>query len=123
MMLITLAQAKAQLRVTHDADDAEITEMIEAASAAVVSYLKSYADSFLDSSGNPTPIEGDSPSVIVGYVAPAQAIMACKIAVADLYKNREGQRDNAVPSEFGYGYPLPAAATALLYPLRTPTLA
>jgi len=112
MMFITLDQAKAQMRVTHDEDDEQIEEMIEAASATIYDYLKSAAAAFVDSS-----LEVDEDAV------PATVVMACKITVADWYKNREGQRDNAVPAEFGYGYSMPAAAIALLYPLRVPTLA
>lgn len=112
MMLITLEQAKRQLRVTHDDEDYEIEETVEEASAAIVRYLKpSGADAFLDTSGE-----------LIEEAIPVEVKRACKITVTDWWKNREGQKENAVPEQFGYGYALPQAAIALLYPMRDPTL-
>lgn len=110
--MITLEQAKAQCRVVHDEDDDEIEEFIDAASASIIKYLKDAALSFLDTSG-----------AIVDGAVPADVQMACKLEVAHLYKNREGQSDSKIPDQYGYGYPLCAAAIAKLYPYRTPTLA
>ena len=51
-LLCTVPEAKAQIGLDHDLDDAMVEEMIEAASGAVINYLKGDADRYLDSSGN-----------------------------------------------------------------------
>lgn len=111
-MIITLDQAKEQCRVVHSSDDEYFFELIDAATASIVAYMKGAAAVFLDSSGD----------VIIDAV-PADVVMACKLEVAHLYKNREGQSDSKIPDQFGYGYQLCAAATAKLYHYRVPTLA
>lgn len=118
MMLITLAQAKAHLRVTHDAEDDQIAEFIEAASEAVVAYLKSGADEFLDTPGDPTPIQ-DSSGDVVDYDVPARVKAATKILVGALFRNRDSVNPDADGWREGF---LPPAVTALLYPLRDPAL-
>lgn len=110
MELVNLDQAKVHLRVDHDEDDDDIQQKIEAASAAVVTYLKSGADSFVDTSG-----------AVVADV-PQDVQFATLLLVGHFYKNREAQGDSPVPAAYGYGY-LPLGVTALLYPYRTPTLA
>ena len=110
--LITLEQAKAQLRVVHDEDDTEIEEMIDAASEAIIGYMKTAAGVFLSTADE-----------VVDGAVPPDVQMACKVEVAHLYKNREGQSDSEIDPEFGYGYPLCKAAVAKLYRYRTPTLA
>jgi uncharacterized phage protein (predicted DNA packaging) len=112
MSLITLEQAKLQCRIVHDEDDDEIQEMIDAASVSIISYMGSASEIFVDTSGE----------VAIGAV-PADVQMACKLEVAHLYKNREGQSDSKIPEQFGYGYPLCAAAIAKLFHYRTLTLA
>ena len=119
MMLITLEQAKAHLRVTHDAEDDQITEFVEAASTAVVAYLKSGASTFLDTPGNPTPIV-DSSGDVVDYDVPAQVKAATKILVGNLFRNRDSVQPDADGWREGF---LPPPVTALLYPLRDPALA
>lgn len=109
MELVNLDQAKAHLRVDHDEDDDDIQQKIEAASAAVVTYLKSGADSFVDTSGE-----------VIADV-PQDVQFATLLLVGHFYKNREAQADDPVPV-FGYGY-LPRGVMALLYPYRIPTLA
>ena len=52
ILLCTVPEAKAQIGLDHDLDDAMVEEMIEAASGAVINYLKGDADRYLDSSGN-----------------------------------------------------------------------
>lgn len=112
MMLITIEQAKAQVRVVHDAEDGEITELIEDASEAIVGYMKDAADVFLTTGGD-----------VIDEAVPADVRSACKLEVAHLFKNREGQSDSKIPDQYGYGYPLCAAAIAKLYRYRTPTFA
>lgn len=111
--LVTLEQAKAHLRIDGNDDDADIERKIEEASAAVVSYLGSAAESFLDTGGNPTI---DS----AGPILPWQVRAATLQLLTALYENRGD--DGGATSKFEHGY-LPPAVTALLYPLRDPALA
>lgn len=110
VMLVTVDEGKAHLRVTHDLEDEDIEKKIAAASAAVITYLKDGADLFIDSSGE------------VSAEVPEDVQHATLLLLGDFYKNREPLPDDAVPAQFGYGY-LPRAVTALLYPYRTPTIA
>lgn len=126
MQFVTLAQAKRHLYLPEDEthDDALITALIAAASAAVRAYLKSalpwqpVLDSNLlpevDSNGA-TVYEVDSNG---DKVVRAEVEQSTLILIGYFYKNRDDNPDAA----FDRGY-LPAPVTALLYPLRTPTLA
>lgn len=116
MMLVSLEQAKAHLRMDHDFDDSDITLKIEGASAAVLDYLKDYADSFLDSNGEVIEDSNGNPDV------PYQVKAATLLMLGDLYANREPIPTDPVDAQYGYGY-LPRAVIALLYPLREPTIA
>lgn len=111
MMLVTLAQAKGHLRVDFNDEDNDIELKIKAASAAVLNYLKSGADSFLDSSGD--VIEDSN-----GPIVPAEVQAATLQLVGYFWKYRDGTPAGA----FQMGY-LPPDVTALLYPLRDPALA
>ena len=71
--MITLEQAKAHLRITHDDEDEAILAMIYAAEAAALDYLN--LDAF-DSNGTPSPVQA-----------------AILLQVGDLYENRERQAD------------------------------
>lgn len=70
--MITLEQAKLHLRVDHEDEDAAITAMIDASTAAALDYLN------LDAMPDPVP-------------APVSA--AILLQVGDLYANRERQAD------------------------------
>lgn len=102
-MIVTLAQAREHLQSTHNADDPDLTLKINAASEAVLTYLK------LD----------DEASI------PARASYAAQqatlILVGEFYKNREGEQDGEIGEAFGYGY-LPRPVVALLYPHRDPSM-
>lgn len=112
MSLITLEQAKRQVEVVDDERDDQLQEMIDEASESIIGYMKDAAGIFLDTAGQ-----------VVSGAVPADVQTACKLEVAHLFKNREGQSDSKIPDQFGYGYPLCAAAIAKLYRYRTPTLA
>lgn len=113
MMLVSLSQAQDHLRLDHSAEDNDLILKIHAASGAVLNYLKSGADQFLDSSGD---IEIDSSGDPVGV--PFEVNAATLLMVGFLYKDRDENADGAY--EQGY---LPRPVTALLYPLRMPALA
>jgi hypothetical protein len=121
MKLITLAQARAHVRLDHTIEDAQLEEFIEAASAAVVNYLKSGADVFLNTLGLPEEIfNADTPAEVIDYIVPAEVKVATKLLVGYFFRNRDGQEPATQGWQPGY---LPTAVTALLYPLRDPALA
>jgi hypothetical protein len=105
MDLITLEQCKVGLNITDPDQDARIRAYIAAASQAVMLYLKD-TSSFINTGG-------------VSLVdVPAVARQATIVLVG--YMLREPDGDEQKAWQMGY---LPAPVTALLYPLRTPTLA
>ena len=113
MKLVTLDQVKARLRIDTDASDADLEDMIEGASGAVVNYLKAGADVFLDTAGAPTVDTG-------GYAlgVPDEVQTATLLLVGYFYRHRDENPDG----EYEMGY-LPKPVMALLYPLRDPALA
>lgn len=119
-MLVTVDEARDHLRSDTDADTADLTAKIQAASDAVLDYVGTLVprdtagDPFLDSSG---ALIGVTERVVT------RLKQATLITVGYLYRERAGSQEYAVPSAFGYGYSLPQGATALLYPLRRPTVA
>ncbi|WP_447639575.1 head-tail connector protein [Pandoraea norimbergensis] len=110
MMLVTLEQVKAHLRIVHSSDDDDLTGKIHAASALVVQYLKEGAMEFLDSSGS---VEIDSAGDPVGV--PDDVQVATLIMVGYLNKDRDEDPDRAY--EMGY---LPKPVMAMLYRKRDP---
>ncbi len=98
MAFATLDETKAALVVDFNDDDALISTMIDAATEAVASYLKV----------DPATLTPVPPIVKV----------ATMILTGYLYKNRDGNPENA----FIPGY-LPAPVISLLYSLRDPTVA
>jgi hypothetical protein len=117
MKLVTLQQCRDNIRSDTDADDADLAMKIEAASDAVMDYLGEYGATFTDSSGL---VEVDSNGDPVGV--PARVQQATILTVAYLYRERDGSQEFAVGDQWGYGYALPKAATALIYSLRKPTV-
>lgn len=114
MMLVTLQQAKDHVRSDYAADDTDLTLKIHAASGAVLNFLKDAADEFLDTAGLvPEDSNGDPVGV------PFEVKAAVLLLVGDFYSNRGEDQTPNWNAQFAY---LPAAVTALLTPLRTPTL-
>ncbi len=106
--LVTLDFVKSVLAVDFDDDDTFLEALIETASAAVLKYLKIDEDDV-------TPVTGggfDETQV------PIQAKTATAMLVGYYYRNRDHDPDG----DFERGY-LPKPVTAILYPLRDPTLA
>ena len=107
MMLATLEETKAALRIDGDDDDPALDLAIRAASAGVVAYLKSGADSF---------IEGGE--LIDGAVVPSNVKIATIYWAGVLRRNP----DNNVEGEVTPGYP-PAPVVSMLYQMRDPACA
>lgn len=112
-MLITLADAARYVRQDSSDDDTLLNALIEAASDMVVNYLGENAESWLASTGEPH--EDSNGNVL--YV-PEAVKAAVRYLVGWMYRNRDADPDQA----WQPGY-LPAPVTAMLYPLRDPTLA
>src|SRR5690625_3713923 len=133
--LVTIDEAREHLRLDYDEaggpDDPWLEVMIPAISQAVALWLKdewrlyvlerdSDGEIVTDDTGNPVPAEDGDGDPIVQPVVRAAVL----IELASAYQFRSGEgRDNAVPSDAGYGYVLNKTSTALLQPLRKPTVA
>ncbi len=103
--LVTVSEAKANLRIFHDDFDDEIGMFISAASEAIINHMGARAEFVLDlDSGG---------EISVGSVVPAVVKAATIYLVGALHR---GEAD-----EFERGY-LPNPVTAMLYPLRDPAL-
>ncbi|MEC9246285.1 MAG: head-tail connector protein [Pseudomonadota bacterium] len=90
-------------------DDTLLDAYIEAASAAVINYLKDQAEVILNLDSG-----GDVPS---GTEIPKEIETATILLVGHFYREPDGDTEEA----FDRGY-LPKPVTALLYPLRDPAL-
>lgn len=130
--LVSIEEARAHLRLDDPdsdggPDDLWLQTFIPAISEAVLGWLKdpfrayvaaldSNDDPILDSNGDPIPAEP--------LVAKWSVKAAVLIELGSQFRFREGEgRDNVVPSADGHGYTLNKVSTALLTPLRRPTVA
>ena len=104
MMLITLQEAKDHLRIDIDDEDVHLELLVNAASDAVLNYLKIDGSEYYDSSDM--------------LDAPYAVQAATLLMTGYLYR----LRDNNEGGEYQQGY-LPMPVTALLYPLRDPAIA
>ena len=108
MMLVTLEDAKARLRIVHDAEDFDLALMIEQASAAVMNYLGKPLDYY----------EGGSASSSDGINGvPREVELATLLLVGILARDRDGVE----AKDWEHGY-LPKPVMAFLYPLRDPVM-
>ena len=133
--LVTLAEARAHLRLDFEEDSGEgfgpddswLSIFIPAISGAVARWVKIEARLFVpevDSSGASVLDSGGDPVPAVPLVALPLVKAAVLLELASVYRYREGEgKDNVVTPDAGYGYVLNKASTALLTPLRKPTVA
>lgn len=116
---VSIAEQKEYSRIQHNALDALIATIIEAASAAVKNYLKDYSpyegernsdDDFIrDSNYEPKIFLDSSESQVVKSVVKLAVMYEADIAIKG--RERKGQ----------HGY-LDEYTVSLLYPLRDPAL-
>lgn len=102
-VLVTIAEARAHLQVTHSDDDTYLSMAINAATSAIIRYLDGYEVHFLDTSG-----------AIDRSQVPQDIAWACLLLVGEFYRNREAEQDGQVEAAFGYGY-LPRPVVSLLF--------
>lgn len=128
--LVTLEEAKLQLRITDDAHDDDLSMKIKAASAAVLNYLRGTRNLYtpmLDENGDfvtdedgyyvPDPGDSDGPQVRDEVKA------ATLILLTEMFEKRSGaQSEGAGTVAATYLMAMPAAAQSLLYPLRDPVI-
>lgn len=133
--LVTVEDASHQLRLDEPGsdggpDDPWLEIAIPAISEAVRLWLKQDWRMYLpardsggavivDSDGNPVPAEDSNGPIVHPTVR-----LAVLVELASQFRFREGEgTDNVVTPDAGYGYVLNKASTALLTPLRRPTVA
>jgi len=134
--LVTLAEARAHLRLDDPdtdggPDDLWLAVFIPAISEAVLGWLKDAWRAYvpeLDTDGEPILDTNGDPVIALdtdGNPTPKWSVRAAVLVeLASQFRFREGEgRDNVVPSSDGHGYTLNKVSTALLTPLRRPTVA
>jgi hypothetical protein len=119
-MFLSLAQAKARLKLdSGTADDADLQLVIQAATSALLNYLKSptlyqdsHGDVLVDSHGDVVPqTRKDGPGV------PPEVMLSTALLVGLWMRDRDGFEIN----NWQQGY-LPWFVTAPIYMLRDPTI-
>lgn len=113
MMLVSLEEAKAQVREVRDVEDADITLKIKGASLIIVHYLQDGADEFLDSNGQTVD---DSNGVALNV--PEDVMLATLVLVGIMFRNRDGDEEKLFTSAN-----LPPQVTTLIYHRRPLSLA
>lgn len=108
--LVTIERTKEALAITTADDDHLLNGYIEAASAAIIAYLKRQAAAVIGLNES-----GELPA---GTEAPQIIQVATIMLVGHFYREPDGNEER----DFEHGY-LPRPVTALLYPLRDPALA
>lgn len=122
MALITTDQALLQIRGGDEVDEDELQEVVDAASAMVLNYLKSASPYVpqIDSSGE-VVVDSDGDIEYTTVVRP-EVQQAAKMLVGYLWRNRDEGGEGSFRPIFERGY-LPMPVTAILYPLRDPAIA
>ncbi len=118
-MLVSLAQTKARLRFDTDAEDVDLTFMIEAASQMVMNYLKTDESFF---AGSEYDTDGTWPADTDGVLIGADSYPEVQTATIYLAGVLKRDPDGVEMDKWQMGY-LPFPVMAMLYPLRDPALA
>lgn len=128
--LVTVADARAQLRVDDTSADVWLAIWIPAVSDTVARWLKDSwrlyvteldenGDPVIDSSGDQVPVADSNGD----YEVKPSVRAAVLIELASQFRFADGDGVATVPTEAGHGYVLCNAATSLLAPLRKSTVA
>lgn len=120
-MLVTFEEARHHLRIDGDYDDPWLSAWIPAISQAVLLWLKDESRAYepeIDSSGDVVTDSNDDPVMAVRPIVRSAVL----VELASQYRFRDGEGAAQVPSHWGHGYTLSIGATALLTPLRKPTI-
>lgn len=112
-LIVTIQEARDWLHLDDVEPNSVVSRALSAASRAVVRYLKWQAGSILIIDSPPNSPPDDLTTV------PDDVAMAVLMLAGILMKERDGDADGMF---FDVGQ-LPKPVTALLYPLRDPTLA
>lgn len=127
--LVTVDEAKAQIRVDGAGEDFWFNIFIPAISGAVLSWLKDdwrAYEHYTDSNGDPLEDSNGDVLLMLDTSGESVALPIVKAAVlvelASQYRFREGLDAAAVPSHWGHGYVLSAGPTSLLSALRRSTV-
>lgn len=118
-MLVGLAETKARLRFDHDAEDADLTLLIQAASQMVLNYLKMDESEF---AGSEYDTDGDYPTDTDGVLIGMDAFPDVRAATIYLVGVLKRDPDGAEMDKWEHGY-LPRPVMAMLYTLRDPAIA
>lgn len=107
VQLVTLTEVKNALRIDGDDEDSALVFLIEAASEAVIVYLKAGAASFIE--------DGD---LILDAVVPNRVKAATIYWIGVMRRNP----DNDTEGAYSFGFP-PLPVVSLLHQMRDPALA
>lgn len=107
VQLVSLTDVQNALRIDGDDEDSALVFLIEAASDAVVAYLKSGASGFIE--------DGD---LIPGAIVPDRVKAAIIYWIGVMRRNP----DNDTEGAYSFGFP-PLPVVALLHQMRDPALA
>ncbi len=118
MQFVTLELARAHLRLDTTDEDTYVEFLIQAASGAVLNYVKDSNPGFLDSSQEPYV---DSNGLAEGI--PVEVQSATLLLVGYLHKDRDnnGLYKASAGGNFEHGY-LPRPVIGMLYRYRMPGL-
>lgn len=118
-MLVSLERTKARLRFDTNAEDVDLTFMIEAASQMVLNYLKVDESYF---AGSEYDTDGVWPADTDGVLIGADTYPEVQTATIYLAGMLKRDPDGAEAEKWQQGY-LPFPVMAMLYPLRDPAIA
>jgi len=120
-MLVTFEEARHHLRIDGEYDDPWLEAWIPAISQAVLLWLKDESRAYepeIDSSGAVVTDSNDDPVMTVRPIVRSAVL----VELASQYRFREGEGAAQATAHWGHGHTLSIGATALLTPLRKPTI-
>jgi hypothetical protein len=119
---VDISEVRAHLRVDSLDDDPWLLAMVPAVEAAVVAWLKGRDRAYYMIDGSGHVIVDSQGDPILNVVPNPMVKAAVLVELAAQYRFRDAEGAPQVASHWGYGYTLGPGATALLTPLRKPTI-